>query len=618
MASGQLFHKTVDALDKVRIGGNEHVLNVRGKLAYFVGDLLLDAVGNVVFRTVSTEVQIRADQAVICSVVTVAVRATQIRLVRTVIHHNGDISVAVSQEHIRGAHFFHLSDRIGDLLTHFHARIAVYACRCPAAHVGSVCAKPVIFTHLIEISRPIYRALLFHASLMHISSLSGRIVIAGGIPAHIAGGNRKGKQKNECERKQFGKRFSHAFVNLPSSKKTIVISMRDMCLFYTGTTAQIIARWGANRKNVSLSYNNGIASLITYEYQTERRVAMLASTSDLHRFYTNKKIVVTGGTGSIGEKIVASLLPYKPKQIVVFSKDDSKQYLMRQRYAGLENVLYQLGDIRDRHSVEYVTRGADYVFHAAALKQVPVCEEHPFEAVKTNIIGTENVIEACITNRVKTAVNISTDKAIHPRNTMGATKLISEKLFLQANHKLNNDHTRFCSVRFGNVVGSRGSVMPIFLQQVKSGKPLTITDEKMTRFVMTIEQAAQLTLKAAYYCRDGETFILRMSAFSIRHLIEAVSRYCALKGLPAPQVKHVGIRPGEKLHEELVTKEEAEIALFDREMYVIPTRPVRSFLHFVKAEMTVRRSDQITPAPIDELLEMLKRHDREEGTEIGS
>ncbi len=345
---------------------------------------------------------------------------------------------------------------------------------------------------------------------------------------------------------------------------------------------------------------------------------MPASTSDLHRFYSDRKIVVTGGTGSIGEQIVASLLPFKPKQIIVFNKDDSKQYLMKRKYAGFDNLHFQLGDIRDRHSVEYVTRGVDYVFHAAALKQVPVCEEHPFEAVKTNIIGTENVIEACIKNNVKRVVNISTDKAIHPHNTMGATKLIAEKLFRQANEKLHNHHTRFCSVRFGNVVGSRGSVMPIFLEQAKNGDPLTITDENMTRFIMTIEQAAKLTLKAAYYCRNGETFILRMDAFRIRHLIEAVNRYCIMEGLSVPKIKNVGIRPGEKLHEELVTKEEAAIALMDHEMYVIPARPVETFLHFKKGELTVCRSDQIKPVSVEHLVTLLKKLDHEEGKRGGS
>lgn len=331
---------------------------------------------------------------------------------------------------------------------------------------------------------------------------------------------------------------------------------------------------------------------------------MPASQNDLHHFFRNKKILVTGGTGSIGEKIVSTLLQYDPQQVVIFSKDDSNQYLMQQKY-NHPSLHFCLGDIRDKQRVEYITRGIDYIFHAAALKQVPVCEDNPYEAVKTNIIGSENLIRASILNQVKKVVNISTDKAINPSNTMGATKLIAEKLFKQANTMLKNRGTRFCSVRFGNVIGSRGSVLPIFLEQARKGLPLTITDLNMTRFVMTIEQAANLTLKALYYCTQGETYILRMDAFTMEQLIEAVKIFCKNEGLPACSIKHIGIRSGEKLHEELLTIDEANSALEDAELYVIPPVEKQSFLHFKKAQHVARSSDQIPSLTASRLLQYL-------------
>lgn len=338
---------------------------------------------------------------------------------------------------------------------------------------------------------------------------------------------------------------------------------------------------------------------------------MLATSAELWKFYKDKNILVTGGTGSIGEKIVSSLLKYEPKRIVIFSKDDSRQYLMKQKFPNASNLRFILSDIRDKDDVEYATRGMDYIFHAAALKQVPVCEDNPFEAVKTNIIGSENVIRAAIANKVKKVVNISTDKAINPSNTMGATKLLAEKLFSQANRKLNNETTHFCSVRFGNVIGSRGSVLPTFLDQAKNGDPLTITDPNMTRFFMTIQEAAELTLKAAYYCKKGETFILRMNAFRIKELQEAVHIYCRNEGLPIPGEKNIGIRPGEKLHEELLSQEEALQAWEDQELFVVlPTsRKDAKFLHFTKTNLTDYRSDQVKPLSPQKLLAYLYQID---------
>jgi FlaA1/EpsC-like NDP-sugar epimerase len=332
---------------------------------------------------------------------------------------------------------------------------------------------------------------------------------------------------------------------------------------------------------------------------------MTLTTKQLKQSFSNKRILVTGGTGSIGENIVSTLLQYNPKQ------DDSKQYLMQQKFSQASSLSYYLGDIRDYQSVEYVTRGIDIVFHVAALKQVPVCEENPFEAVKTNIIGSENLIKACIANKVKKVVNVSTDKAVNPSNTMGATKLIAEKLFKNANTLINNENTRFSSVRFGNVVGSRGSVIPLFLEQAKSGGPLTVTEPNMTRFFMTIPEAVNLTLKAACYSIGGETFIFKMNAVKISDLAEAVKGYCQIKGIEIPVIRQIGIRPGEKLYEELMYQDEIAHVVEDEELYVIlHSSQKRNFLHFSPSSIQAYRSDQIKTVNQTNLISLLHQMDK--------
>ncbi|WP_096439217.1 polysaccharide biosynthesis protein [Alteribacter populi] len=333
--------------------------------------------------------------------------------------------------------------------------------------------------------------------------------------------------------------------------------------------------------------------------------------SALKHYFKDKQILVTGGTGSIGQHIVSSLLDCQPKSIVVFNKDDSKQYLMKQRMQRHPNIFFQLGDVRDYQSVEYATRGIDLVFHVAALKQVPVCEEHPFEAVKTNILGSENVIKACILNKVKKVVNISTDKAVNPTNTMGATKLISEKLFNNANTMLNNKGTTFCSVRFGNVINSRGSVIPLFMEQAKSGAPLTITDPKMTRFIMSISDAAQLTLKSIYYSKGGETFIFKMQALSILNLAKTMNDYYQKKGMNMPPIKQIGKRPGEKLYEELIYLNEMEHIVEDADLYVILPEKRENFFHFQPNETPLSRSDEVQMMTDKEIRNLIKTLEQE-------
>ncbi|WP_144532249.1 SDR family NAD(P)-dependent oxidoreductase [Bacillus pumilus] len=328
---------------------------------------------------------------------------------------------------------------------------------------------------------------------------------------------------------------------------------------------------------------------------------------NLKAFFRDKTILVTGGTGSIGRQIVKKLTSCFPKKIIVFSKDDSKQYMMKNEYADHPEVAFALGDVRDASRVRQLVKGVDIIFHAAALKQVPTCEDNPFEAVQTNIIGGQHVIEAAIEHEVSHVVNISTDKAVSPTNAMGATKLISEKLFFQANESIQNQKTMFCSVRFGNVLGSRGSVIPIMLQQLLNEKPLTVTDPQMTRFFMSIEEAVSLTLQAAIMMKGGETFILKMESLQLADLLNAFHEYAAQINVASPEILVVGKRPGEKLHEELTFPHEAD-ALFEHEQfYAILPRPNRH-PSFQKVDLTNYTSNEaplITKEKLFHIIEQL-------------
>ncbi|MBM7703024.1 SDR family NAD(P)-dependent oxidoreductase [Metabacillus iocasae] len=327
--------------------------------------------------------------------------------------------------------------------------------------------------------------------------------------------------------------------------------------------------------------------------------------TEMAQFYQDKVVLVTGGTGSIGRKIVRELVNYSPKKIIVFSKDDSKQYLMKQAFKQFHHIYYLIGDIRDYQRIEYVTRGVDYIFHTAALKQVPTCEENPDEAIKTNVLGSINVIEAAIKNNVKKVINISTDKAVNPVNTMGATKLLTEKLFKQANMKLNNNQTKFCSVRFGNVIGSRGSVIPLLYEQLITGKALTITDMNMTRFFMSVEEAVQLTVKAGYYTEGGETYILKMKALKLEDLVKALMEFAKKHQLKKPKVQVIGARPGEKIYEELAFEFELAQIYETEDMYVISNNELPKN-KFRKTSLMNYRSDQVNPIQQHEMLMIIE------------
>jgi len=289
--------------------------------------------------------------------------------------------------------------------------------------------------------------------------------------------------------------------------------------------------------------------------------------------FADSVILVTGGTGSIGSELVRELLRYQPRALRVFSRGEEKQYYMQSDLAEFPNMRYLIGDVRDRRRVDYAMKGVDYVFHAAAMKHVPASEYNPMEAVKTNVIGTQNVIEAAIENDVKKFVLVSTDKVVNPRNTMGATKLLSEKLVLSANNFRGDSHTLFACVRFGNVMGSSGSVIPTFVRQILENRPLTLTSGEMTRFMMSIPAAADLIIQAAARVRHGETFILKMPAVRIKDLaeciVESYNRTHTKKYVIEPEV--TGARIGERLDESLMTEDEASHSYEDDAMFVLPS-----------------------------------------------
>lgn len=283
--------------------------------------------------------------------------------------------------------------------------------------------------------------------------------------------------------------------------------------------------------------------------------------------WNDKIILLTGGTGSFGQKFTEIMLSrYRPKIIRIFSRDELKQWEMQRKFNNDSRLRFFIGDIRDRKRLEMAFEDVDIVVHAAALKHVPVCEYNPFEAIKTNVMGAQNIIEAALSHNVDKVIALSTDKAVNPVNLYGATKMCMEKLFISANSYVGpKRQTRMSCVRYGNVVGSRGSIVPLLKQQKETGT-VTITDNRMTRFWLTLDQAVALVLKALDNMRGGEVFIPKIPSMRIPDLVAALAPECA--------VNHIGIRPGEKLHECLITEDEARHATeFDDHFVVEPERP---------------------------------------------
>jgi len=293
----------------------------------------------------------------------------------------------------------------------------------------------------------------------------------------------------------------------------------------------------------------------------------------LKEVFKNKKILVTGGTGFIGSEIVRRLLPYKPDVVRIFSNDEDSMFRLIQELGEGDNKRYLIGDIRDNERLHLAMEDIDIVYHAAALKHVPLCEYNPFEAIKTNVVGTQNVIDAALNSGVEKVIGISTDKAVNPINTMGATKLLAEKLMIDANYYKGTRKTIFSCVRFGNVLFSRGSVLPLFEEQIRQQKPITVTDPEMTRFMMSISNTITLVFKATLLAKGGEIFILKMPVVKIGDLVDIAIEYYAQKYAYKKDVikkEIIGPRPGEKQYEELLTESETRKVFETEHMLIIP------------------------------------------------
>ena len=281
-----------------------------------------------------------------------------------------------------------------------------------------------------------------------------------------------------------------------------------------------------------------------------------------------KNILITGGTGSFGKKFLEMIFArYNPSKVIIYSRDEFKQSVMRNEYANkvdISKVRFFIGDVRDKDRLYRAFDGVDYVIHAAAMKQVPTCEYNPFEAIKTNIHGAQNVIDAALDRGVKKVVALSTDKAVNPINLYGGTKLVSDKLFIAANAYSGTSGTRFSIVRYGNVAGSRGSVIPLFDGLLKKGeKELPVTDTRMTRFWITLEQGVELVFKAISESKGGETYISKIPSFKITDLAKAM--------LPEAKIKEIGIREGEKLDEIMITKDDSRLTYeYDKHYIIYP------------------------------------------------
>ena len=283
--------------------------------------------------------------------------------------------------------------------------------------------------------------------------------------------------------------------------------------------------------------------------------------------FKDKTLLITGGTGSFGNAVLRRLLNSDIKEIRIFSRDEKKQDDMRKFYNN-SKIKFYIGDVRDKNSIKDAMRGVDFIFHAAALKQVPSCEFYPMEAVKTNIIGTENVLDMAILCDVKRVVVLSTDKAVYPINAMGISKAMMERVAVAKSRNLREDQTVISVTRYGNVMASRGSVIPLFINQIKENKPLTITNPNMTRFMMSLDEAVDLVLFAFNNAKGGEIFVQKSPAATIELLANTIKKMLKRENHP---IKIIGIRHGEKLYETLLTKEEMAKAVDLGKYYMIPS-----------------------------------------------
>lgn len=284
----------------------------------------------------------------------------------------------------------------------------------------------------------------------------------------------------------------------------------------------------------------------------------------MKNFLKNKSILITGGTGSFGQKFLKRIISSKFKQIRILSRDEKKQEDLRNEIKN-KKVKFYIGDVRDKDSMKEAFKDIDYIFHAAALKQVPSCEFYPLEAIKTNIIGTQNIVDLAIENKVKKMVLLSTDKAVYPINSMGMSKALMEKIAISKS-LLNLNKTNVCVTRYGNVMGSRGSVIPLMIDQIKNKKPITITDKDMTRFLMTLDDAMNLVFFAFKNGKNGQTFVKKTNSSLIIEVAKALRNIFKVKNHP---IKIIGVRHGEKIHETLMGAEERSISKENKEFFIL-------------------------------------------------
>ncbi|MEK8049878.1 polysaccharide biosynthesis protein [Ideonella sp. DXS22W] len=282
--------------------------------------------------------------------------------------------------------------------------------------------------------------------------------------------------------------------------------------------------------------------------------------------FSHKTLLITGGTGSFGNAVLRRFIASDLKEIRIFSRDEKKQDDMRKRYQSAKLKFY-IGDVRDRMAVDAAMRGVDYVFHAAALKQVPSCEFHPMEAVRTNVLGTENVLHAAINAGVRRVVCLSTDKAVYPINAMGISKAMMEKVMVACSRNLDSSNTVICGTRYGNVMASRGSVIPLFVEQVLAGRPITITDPSMTRFMMTLDDAVELVLYAFQHGSNGDIFVQKAPSATVETLAQAI---LDVMNRREHEVRVIGTRHGEKLYEALLSREERATAIDLGDYFRVP------------------------------------------------
>jgi len=292
--------------------------------------------------------------------------------------------------------------------------------------------------------------------------------------------------------------------------------------------------------------------------------------------FRDKRVLVTGAAGTVGKALVKKLLEDNlVGELIALDNNESEVFFLNEMYRGKYNFVGHVADVRDKEKMKRLTRGVDVIFHAAAYKHVILSEMDPFDYVQVNAIGTQNLLEAALENNVELLINTSTDKAVNPTNVMGATKLLGERLVSAANVYAGTPKVKFSSVRFGNVLGSRGSLLPLLIKQIKQGGPVTLTDERMTRFVMSIQDAVYLVLKSANLAKGGEVFVLKMKAVRILDLIKAVIELVAPRFGYRPEdieIKKIGAKPGEKLYEELMNSEEITHAWELKDMFVILPR----------------------------------------------